>query len=134
MTKPSRQDFDLNSLLHPARAFPRPIDVVEDPDLTVTEKRAILASWASDACAVQDTPALRRPAEGASVSFDDVMDALKKLDGAEVENPSYAKLMTRAHRLKAIFDQSPTGSPIVLGGSRKRPSRRGQGSDDSPMA
>ena len=44
--------LDLNALLHPAQAFSHPSDVVTDPDLTLNEKRAILASWASDACAI----------------------------------------------------------------------------------
>ncbi|HET7383471.1 MAG TPA: hypothetical protein VFJ59_12925, partial [Pseudolabrys sp.] len=51
--------FDLDALLHPARAFAHPMDVVRDPDLTLNEKRAILASWASDACAVEAAPELR---------------------------------------------------------------------------
>ena len=48
--------LDLNALLHPAQAFSHPADVVNDPDLTLNEKRAILASWASDACAVESVP------------------------------------------------------------------------------
>ena len=72
--------FDLDDLLHPAQAFEHPSAVVNDPDLTLNEKRAILASWASDACAVEATPALRRGPNGQHVSFDDVMDALRSLD------------------------------------------------------
>ena len=53
--------YDLDELLHPANAFTHPSEVVNDPDLTLSEKRAILASWASDACAVEAAPALRRP-------------------------------------------------------------------------
>src|SRR5437762_12654418 len=45
--------FDVDELLHPASAFAHPSEVVNDPDLTLTEKRAILASWASHACAVE---------------------------------------------------------------------------------
>jgi len=45
--------FNLDDLLHPAHAFTHPSEVVNDPDLTVNEKRAILASWASDACATE---------------------------------------------------------------------------------
>jgi len=41
--------FDLTALLHPAQAFAKPMDVVSDLDLTLSEKRAILAAWASDA-------------------------------------------------------------------------------------
>ena len=51
---PNTEDdgLGLDTLLHPANAFAHPADVVHDPDLTLSEKRAILASWASDACAV----------------------------------------------------------------------------------
>jgi hypothetical protein len=38
---------DLDTLLHPAQAFQHPSEVVNDHDLTLNEKRAILASWAS---------------------------------------------------------------------------------------
>jgi len=51
--EPNKEDsLDLDDLLHPAQAFSHPADVVNDPDLTLNEKRAILASWASDACAI----------------------------------------------------------------------------------
>ena len=46
-------------LLRPAVGFRHPIDVVKDPWLNTTDKRAILSSWASDACAVEDHPELR---------------------------------------------------------------------------
>ena len=52
----SNDSFDLDDLLHPAQAFSHPSDVVNDPDLTLNEKRAILASWASDACAIESDP------------------------------------------------------------------------------
>lgn len=69
-----------DDLLRPARAFARPSDVVDDPDLTLNEKRAILASWASDACAAEANPVLRETADGGAARWDDVMDALKELD------------------------------------------------------
>lgn len=73
--------FDLDSLLHPAQAFEHPSHVVNDPDLTLNEKRAILASWASDACAIEAAPALRHAPGGKEpVRFDDVMEALRTLD------------------------------------------------------
>ena len=40
----SNDRFDLDSLLHPAQVFEHPSRVVNDPDLTLNEKRAILAS------------------------------------------------------------------------------------------
>ncbi len=72
--------FDLDVLLHPAKAFAHPMDVVRDPDLTLNEKRAILASWASDACALEAAPELRVTNSGRVVRWDDIMDALRTLD------------------------------------------------------
>lgn len=61
--------------------FQHPFDVVRHPQLEPEVKRAILASWASDACAVEGAPALRRPPDlAAPVPLDDVMDALRGLD------------------------------------------------------
>jgi hypothetical protein len=72
---------DLDALLHPSQAFGHPSDVVRDPDLTLNEKRAILASWASDACAIEAIPTLRRlPGGKRPVPFDEVMDASRALD------------------------------------------------------
>jgi hypothetical protein len=79
----ARSEFETSGfedLLHPARAFAHPFDVVEDTDLTLNEKRAILASWASDACAATANPALRLTADGSAATWDDIMDALKELD------------------------------------------------------
>lgn len=78
--KAVESELDLDALLHPARAFAHPMDVVRDVDLTLNEKRAILASWASDACAVEAAPELRAAASGSVVRWDDIMDALRMLD------------------------------------------------------
>jgi len=99
-------DFDLEALLHPAYAFEHPMRVVNDPDLTLSEKRAIVASWASDACAVEATPALRLvPGAGRAVDFDDIIDALRALDHLAVNThtpkPHYRKVLER--RKRGIF-------------------------------
>lgn len=60
---PETSDLALDRLLSPARHFRHPDDVLNDGRLDVREKRAILSSWASDACAVESLPALRRPPE-----------------------------------------------------------------------
>ena len=61
--------------------FQHPFDVAKHPALGPEIKRAILASWASDAAAVKGKPALRRmPGGKRLVPFDDVMAALKSLD------------------------------------------------------
>jgi len=80
MSDSTHDDFNLDELLHPANAFGHPSEVVNDPDLTLNEKRAILASWASDACAIEAAPELRARPQGSPVRFDDIMDALRMLD------------------------------------------------------
>ncbi len=73
--------FDIQALLHPAAVFSHPRDVLHGAKLTTGEKRAILASWASDAAAIESCPALRAPAgTRAPVLIDDILDALKALD------------------------------------------------------
>jgi hypothetical protein len=59
----------------------RPRDIVDDPRLSVSRKRALLAYWASDIHAVIGAPALRSLVAGVTVSIDDIFDALKRLDG-----------------------------------------------------
>jgi hypothetical protein len=74
--------FDITALLHPGTLFDHPREVVSHPSLTISEKRAILASWASDASAMASCPALRAPAGlRAPVTIDEILDALCELDG-----------------------------------------------------
>jgi hypothetical protein len=109
-----KERFDLDQLLHPARAFGHPADVVADPDLTLNEKRAILASWASDACAVESAPDLRQPADGPPVRFDDIMDALKQLDAAVAKTVDYGRLINRARRIRDLYRPDGNGG-LVFG-------------------
>ena len=55
--------FDFDALLHPGTVFDHPKDVVGHAGLTMAEKRAILASWASDASAIASCPSMRSSAE-----------------------------------------------------------------------
>ena len=74
--------FDINALLHPGTLFDHPREVLSQPSLTRAEKRAILASWASDASAIASCPALRAPAGlKAPVTIDEILEALCELDG-----------------------------------------------------
>lgn len=77
---PISSEISLDEEVRAADAFSSPKEVLNDPNLSVNEKRAILASWASDICAVEAMPELRRSRAGATASFDDIMDALKSLD------------------------------------------------------
>ena len=108
-------NFELSQLLHPAQAFAHPSDVVNDPDLTLNEKRAILASWASDACAIEAAPALRKTPGGAPVSFDDVMEALRALDReAQDKRPRHWQRVIRRGRVfgRDQGGQTEQGPPI----------------------
>jgi len=80
--------FDFNALLHPGTVFEHPQDVVYHDGLTNAEKRAILASWASDASAIASCPSLRSP-KGLKkiVSIDEILDALSELDGGPRNPP-----------------------------------------------
>ena len=60
--------------------FAHPAEVVDDQELTLADKRSLLASWASDGLAVEDSPSLRQLPSGAVVRVDDIMGALKSLD------------------------------------------------------
>ena len=81
-TAPDDNVFDLTALLHPDAVFNHPRDVVCHRGLTLAEKRAILASWASDAAAVSSCPSLRAPANlKKPVAVDEILAALSILDG-----------------------------------------------------
>lgn len=72
---------DLNAILHPGTVYDHPRDVVDDATLTRSEKRAILASWASDAASVASNPVLRSLAGSSlAVTIDEVLEALSALD------------------------------------------------------
>lgn len=61
--------------------FQRPDDVVRASGLSADDKRAILASWASDLYAVESRPTLRFiPELGVAISVDDVQAEIKDRD------------------------------------------------------
>ncbi len=65
----------------PLSRITHPFDVARHPTFEPEVKRAILASWASDAAAIPDQPALRRPAEvDRPIPVDDILEALRALD------------------------------------------------------
>ncbi|MBY5461767.1 hypothetical protein HFO89_36660 [Rhizobium leguminosarum] len=86
-------------LLHPAMHFDHPRDVLMANNISKDEKRAILASWASDICAIESMPAWRCfPGTQRIVAYDDVLAALKALDGDDQS--------TSAQKPMALFDYS----------------------------
>jgi len=111
-----KYDHDLadafDALVHPSQVFEHPRDVVSDPHLSLNEKRAILASWASDACAVGAAPGLRKTPAGRVVSFDEIMHAMRALD-------------------RELLATEPTRSTSPRSGNRR--SRSGAGNQGAPL-
>lgn len=75
-------DIHANSLL--AATFSHPEEVLANPILNVSEKRCVLAAWASDAFAVRDNPWLRQlPGAPEAIPLKEILSALRKLDGED---------------------------------------------------
>ena len=101
-TAPHDNVFDFNALLHPGTTFDHPRDVVSHPGLSLAEKRAILASWASDASAIASCPSLRAP-DGlkAPVNIDEILEALCALDDGPRHPPGGKPMRLRSTERRA---------------------------------
>ena len=97
-----QEGWDPNDLLHPAQAFEHPSRVVYDPDLTLNEKRAILASWASDAWA-PEASLHSCCAPGGKRSF-------------QIQNGAN----DQSSACETIFEVSPTSVLVLLGSCQSR--------------
>ena len=102
---PNGPATNTTALLRPADAFVHPMDVVEDCDLTLYEKRAILSSWAADTCAVKDFSRSGQCCPEPGVSFDLILDALRALN-PDAEPQAKPVPSRRARRNKAENNQS----------------------------
>ncbi len=103
--------------------FSHPEDVLSDTSLSIADKRAILASWASDSRAVKNAPTLRQLDNGAVIGIDDVLQAMTRLDETEAQ--------PRTLRPWRISFVRRRGSPILP--LPREPSwRRGRDDDDDP--
>ena len=101
-TAPDSNVFNFEALIHPGTVYAHPRDVVADSGLTLAEKRAILASWASDASAIASCPALRAP-KGlkAPVTIDEILEALCELDGGPRHPPGGKPMRLRSTERRA---------------------------------
>jgi hypothetical protein len=57
----------------------RAADILDDPSLSTSRKKALLAYWASDINTVGGTPGLRS-VRGVTVSIDSLFNAMSRLD------------------------------------------------------
>ncbi len=111
----------LDCLLRPAVGFHTPFDVLKDPLIDVSEKRAILASWASDASAVENHPTLRwLLGTDEPVPLGDVLEALWRLDRS---NPAEAEHRTPpsppCRNVGGIESDPSAGRPKTCEGRRR---------------
>ena len=74
----------------PGDVFRHPREVLTYPGLTTAEKRVILASWASDARAVESCPTLRclPGCRAEPVPLNAVLAALQSLDEGAIDRPA----------------------------------------------
>jgi len=75
---PSRAAPTADFLVAPTLKLHHPSEVLGDPGLTVAERRAILADWASDARAVENAPWLRQLENGARISSERNLERVEK--------------------------------------------------------
>lgn len=102
-----------------------PDDVVRHPQVSGSQKRALLASWASDRHAIEGAPGLRQLESGAVVRLETIMGALKELDRDKrsakakprVGRPSYRLIRrpwTAARRSPRPDDDPPPPRPVRI--------------------
>lgn len=108
----------------PGDVFRHPREVLAHPHLSLADKRGILASWASDVCALENAPGLRclNGCRAEPVPVDAVLAALADLD-RQASRTAAARPMTKlAPRRRPRATWKP-GWPL-------RPGRRDD--DDEP--
>jgi len=103
--------------------FGHPDDVLRHPTMSIAEKRALLASWASDARAIPGVPILRQLDDGSVLMVDQILRALTALDDDQKNpGPDGANRLAQAPFERRLLNRWP---------SWVRRRRRG-GDDDEP--
>lgn len=105
MSQVDRTTKNADPFFHPVSHYRSPHDVLIDVELSTDEKRMILSSWASDMYVVESHPALREvPGIPRKLRLDDILAALKQLDGEDDPPPSggLAMRLPRFSRLDCI--------------------------------
>jgi hypothetical protein len=107
MTKSSSLFQSTRSSAAPSGAsiYTHPSDVTTDPKLTTAEKRAVLASWISDARSVQNVPSLRQLDSGAVVDVDAILQALVLLDELALDRRENGKPLRSSDRRHSVLSR-----------------------------
>lgn len=105
----TRNEIDCNraaptpDFLASAASFHHPVEVLDRPDLPLSERRAILTDWASDAHAAENAPWLRQLRTGARTPVREVLRALKALDARAQASAEDAQPFGDANLNKSTF-------------------------------
>ena len=118
MSQADRTTTGLDALFHPVSHHNRPEAVLHDPVLSVTEKRMILSSWASDIYAVESEPTLRKiPGIAHAMRLADILAALRRLDeGDDPPPPGGATMRLSPYTRLHVHDvglQNLSGKPAT---------------------
>lgn len=101
--------------------FASPGEIVENELLSSTEKREVLADWASDARACADDLTVRKHDSGAVASLNDILEALRAID--RQQSPPTPR------RLSSLL---PRRSKLLMGEYIRVKRRRPRDDDDDP--
>jgi hypothetical protein len=83
--------------------YTHPDEVLSDPKLAPAEKKALLASWISDARAVENAPTLRQLECGAVIEVDVLRRALLSLDERTSDHMDDARRPPRLGRRRSLL-------------------------------
>lgn len=117
---------EVNGVERPEAGCRQPDDVLNHPTMQADEKRALLASWVSDAHGIPDRPALRKLDNGAVVALDDILRALKCLDDDEEGATTPPRASPRSNSL----DRRRRAA--MVGQFARTVRRHGRDDDDEP--
>jgi hypothetical protein len=106
-----------------AAIYTHPCDVTSDPKLTTAEKKAVLASWISDARAVENAPSLRRLDSGAVVEVDAILRSLVLLDEPSPDCRENSRWLDPSGRSRSVISRWM---------KRVSPSKGSNDNDDDP--
>jgi hypothetical protein len=111
-----------------------PYDLVDSRDFTLAEKRSLLASWASDARALEAAPALRQLDSGSIVPVSTLLAALRLLDEAgQSLHPIVLRPRPEAGRRRLRDDDEDDPPPAAAAALPRPPAGGGLDAAQAPL-
>jgi hypothetical protein len=108
--RPEGGALPIDWLVTPSLAFSHPDEVLDHPELSQAEQRAILASWASDVRALEgEAHWMRCLDNGSVVTLAEVLHALRKLDAQTAFRPDGMQMTAAMSRTPSVL-AAPTSA------------------------